>query len=359
MGEVITVSGSISAITGPTTVCTGTTITLSDPSPGGAWSSGSAIAPVSGGVVGGVSAGTTNISYTAGACSATLAITVVNLGPITGITSICPGSTVTLSNTTPGGVWSSDNISVASVSGSVTVTGGSAGTANISYTVGTCAVGIPVTVGTLPAITGTLNVCPGSTTQLSDATSGGVWSSSNPTAATISATGVVYGAAAGTTNISYTLGTCSVGVVVTVTTLPAITGPGTRNVPGSTITLSDAVTGGVWSSVTVSVATVVSGTGIVTGVSSGTSVISYTLGSCAVSTVITVSGSLSPITGPTTICTGASITLSDVSSGGVWSSDNTPVASVSGLGVVSGLSAGTANISYTVGTCAVGRIHNS
>ncbi|EDM36632.1 CHU large protein; uncharacterized [Pedobacter sp. BAL39] len=54
---------------------------------------------------------------------------------ITGSTSICNGLTTTLSNATAGGVWSSGNAAVATVSASGVVTSVSPGTATISYTV--------------------------------------------------------------------------------------------------------------------------------------------------------------------------------------------------------------------------------
>ena len=54
-----------------------------------------------------------------------------------------------------------------------------------------------------------------------------------------------------------------------------------------------------------------------------------------------------PISGITTVCLGTSSTLTNTSTGGVWSSSNTAVATVNSNGVVSSLSAGTTVISYT------------
>jgi parallel beta-helix repeat protein len=340
-------------ITGTTTVCSGATITLSDATTGGVWSSSnSGVATISAtGVVYGTTAGTTNISYTFGSCTPVgMAITVVTLGPITGTPTVCAGSTSPLSNATAGGVWSSSNPGVATVSGGV-VYGVTAGTVNISYTVGLCSVGVAVTVGTMP-ITGGTTICTGSTSALSDATPGGVWSSGNTGVATVSAAGVVYGVSNGTATIYYTFGSCTpVSVTVTVTALAAIT-PATATVcVGSATSLSDATTGGVWSTGSGAIATV-SGSGVVTGASAGTTTIIYTLGSCTTSATVTVSGTLGPITGSTTVCVGSSTGLTDATPGGAWSSSNTPVATVvSGTGVVWGASAGTANISYTVGGC--------
>ena len=63
-------------------------------------------------------------------------------------------------------------------------------------------------------------------------------------------------------------------------------------------------------------------------------------------TVITAP-SAGTVTGPTAVCVGGNIPLSDTASGGLWISTN-PAASVNGSGVVTGLSMGTAAISYYV-----------
>lgn len=353
VGIAVTVSGALSAITGPTTVCPGGTINLSDATAGGVWSSNNtAIATVSGSViVTGVAAGTVNISYTVGSCSVGRTITVGPLSGITGITNVCPGSTTHLSDATPGGVWSSSNTSVATISGTGIVSGITTGTTNISYTIGSCSTGIVVNVAALSPITGATTLCGGSTTSLSDATTGGVWSSGNTTIATVVG-GVVTGAATGTTTIVYTLGSCSVSATVTVSgTLSPITG-NPALCPGSTSNLSDATPGGVWSSNNTAVATV-SGAGIAYGASAGTANISYTTGSCSVEITVTVTV-IAPITGPTSMCVSSSISLSDATPGGVWSMSNTTIATVSGTGVVTGITSGGATVSYTVGACAVG-----
>jgi len=66
-------------------------------------------------------------------------------------------------------------------------------------------------------------------------------------------------------------------------------------------------------------------------------------------TVTVLQTIVAPVTGNTTICAGSATTLATVSSvtGGVWSSDNNTVASVNASGLVTGLSAGTATITFT------------
>jgi trimeric autotransporter adhesin len=54
------------------------------------------------------------------------------------------------------------------------------------------------------------------------------------------------------------------------------------------------------------------------------------------------------ITGAATVCAGATTNLTDVVTGGVWSSSNVAVATVNASGVVTGLVAGSATISYTL-----------
>ena len=58
------------------------------------------------------------------------------------------------------------------------------------------------------------------------------------------------------------------------------------------------------------------------------------------------------ILGDTSVCTGSTITLTDAAPGGIWTSGSPSVATISGAGVVTGLSAGIANIAYTLsGVC--------
>src|ERR1019366_7839203 len=96
--------------------------------------------------------------------------------------------------------------------------------------------------------------------------------------------------------------------------------------------LSDAIPGGTWSSGTTSVATVVLGTGVVIGVSPGTSVITYNIpGGCFVTTTVTVNLAPTPISGALQVCVGATTTLSDGAAGGIWTSASTGVATIGSL----------------------------
>ncbi|MCW3123936.1 MAG: surface protein, partial [Flavipsychrobacter sp.] len=353
---VVTVDPLPSAISGPSVVCAGGTMTLTN-SGGGTWSSGNtavATIGVSSGLVTGVAFGTTTITYTLPTgCETTITIT-VSPAPvsISGSTSLCIGTTTNLTDAIVGGTWTSGSTAIATVgSASGIVTGVAPGTANIIYSLGTgCTIGTTVTVGASPApITGITNICIGTAmSTLSDATTGGTWTSSNTAVATIGlSSGNISGITAGTATITYTNG-CTTITTVTVNQTPtAITGPG--NVcQGSAITLSDAVTGGTWTSGNTSVATTPLGSGNISGLAAGTATITYTLGSgCAVTKVITVNP-VAPITGSTSLCTGIPETLSDAITGGTWTSSNTLAATV-GLttGTVTGHIAGsTVTINY-------------
>ena len=358
---VVTVNPSPSAILGPLSLCQGTTTPLTDAAGGGTWvSSNTAVGTVAtgGGGVYGVGPGTSTITYSLSAACYTTAIVTVIATPtaILGNTGVCQLSTTSLSDAVSGGTWSTTNGSGSVTVVGGTVTGSTVGTATVTYSFGgSCYQTTTVTVYTIPtAILGNANVCSGLTTSLTDAIAGGTWSSSNTGVATIASTGIVTGVGAGgTATIIYTMpGNCAISTVVTVNPAPsAILG-----VPvvcqGLTTSLSNTVTGGTWNSGNTSVATITGG-GIVSGVAGGTSIITYTSTNCTPVTVVVTVNPVSPIVSSTlAVCSGLSISLSDVIGGGTWSSSNTGVATVgSSSGTVTGLgTGGTSTILYTFTT---------
>jgi hypothetical protein len=140
---------------------------------------------------------------------------------------------------------------------------------------------ITVTPGPVVAeITGASTVYAGSAITLANTTTSGVWSSGDTAVATVDNHGVVTGASAGKSVITYSVSTndCTATASKTITVnahlvVAEITGK-TAVCLGSATTLSSATPSGVWSSGSTAIATV-DQNGLVTGVSKGTSVIAY------------------------------------------------------------------------------------
>ena len=362
-------------ISGIVNVCESATTTLNNTVNGGAWStSDGGIATVSSaGVVTGVAAGSATIYYTvANGCGSAAANTsiVVNplpdAGTITASADICVGATATLNNTVGGGVWSTDAAGIATVDVSGIVTGVGAGVANIYYTIangcGSATAHSVITVNAAPGagtITGGNVACMGAALNLTNSVSGGAWSTSNASVATVDASGVVTIVGAGSATIYYTVtnscGSSVAGNTVAAGSLPdaGVVSGGTAICAGTSTNLNNTVSGGVWSSGAASVATV-SASGVVTGVAAGVATISYTVsnscGSANATGTIIVDPlpATAPVTGSTSVCLSATTILADVAAGGVWSSSNPSVASVDATGSVTGVAAGSAAISYTM-----------
>lgn len=215
-------------------------------------------------------------------------------------------------------------------------------------------------------IQGSKSVCIGTTITLSDSATGGTWGSKNTSIASIAATGVVTGVAAGTAMITFN---ATDSVIITVNpSIPQLSilgaqGNGPQSVCiGDTIVLTDTVRGGLWSSNN-SFATV--GTsGIVAGVSQGTSIITYGITGCPSATVtVTVGAKVTAAIGvPTSnlfinsstnlTCTGAQTLNPNPANGSYpWANNNSTVATMAvntNTVTVTGVAAGTATIFYTV-----------
>lgn len=408
----VTTTPLVRPITGYNLICAGTTTSLIDSVPGGTWSiSSTAPGTIStSGVVTGIAGGQTIITYTnTGGAFCTMNFYVNSKpNPLTGPATMCVGDTVTLYSSTSGyewytapayhfdsptltwcdpiygyawgygpltvwldcypishAIWSSSDSAIAKVlnSYSGSVKGMSAGTALITYTESytQCWADTTVTVNalTVAPISGPSYACTGTTITLSDAVTGGTWISGNTAVATIgSSSGLVTSVSAGTVLITYSNGSTCGKVTLELTVNPgpaAITGASSGALCiGATATLSDATAGGTWSSSNALVASVGSSSGVVTAIAAGTAVITYRQGPCGnyVTTTVTVNATF-PIAGTTNICKGAATTLTDPGGSGTWSSSNTAVATVAAsTGVVSGVSAGTATITYSSGLCA-------
>ena len=372
----VTVNPLPPAVSGTRNVCPGTQTTLSNVAGAGTW-----IGPFSGailtvdagtGVVTGVAPGTASVTYTSTTtgCRTAAAVTVNPLpAAATGNTVACTGSsTATVSSASSGGLWTSGNTAVAVIgSTSGAISGISPGTTDITYTLPTgCTTTSSVIVyPSVVSISGTTSICEGNNSVLTGTAGVGTWTSGNLTVATVGlTTGDVAGISAGTATITYILATCGVATtIVTVNpTPPSIIGNTNVCIGGNTITLSDILTGGSWSSGNISTATVNPVTGVVTSVAFGSVPIFYTLGTgCSTVTIVSVNLPPPVITGAGTVCAGLTATLANLVGGGTWSSGNPAIATIAAFGanngVLNGVAAGTAIITYSPGTgCSVTRV---
>ncbi len=371
------IAGSIS---GAGSVCPGASVTLTPSVSGGAWvASSGTIATVSGGVVTGVAAGLDTISYTVtNICGTDVATAVITVNPLpsagtlSGGSTVCVGATDTISSTVAGGTWTISSGSLASVSGGV-VTGIMAGVDTVTYTVtnscGTDVAHTSITVNPLPSagtITGTDSVCVGSAVVLHTSSSTGSWgSASSSVIARVTTSGIVSGIAAGVDTITFSstnsCGTDVARAVVRVNPLPnagSVTG-GSSACAGATDTLTASVAGGVWLSANSSIATV--SAGVVRAVSGGTTDIYYVQTNSCGSDTARLSFTAHPLpdagtlSGSGNVCVGNTLTLTPSVIGGVWSASNASV-NVAG-GVVTGVTAGSAYVSYAVtNSCGISNI---
>ncbi|MBS1609196.1 MAG: HYR domain-containing protein, partial [Bacteroidetes bacterium] len=141
-----------------------------------------------------------------------------------------------------------------------------------------------------------------------------------------------------------------------------IVGPTDLGCPGTVVSFtSNGTQNGTWTSSNTAVATVGLNSGIVNCVGGGTSVITYTVNGCGgpQSTSVTVTVTPNAVAGTITggsllaICPGTTLVFSsDGTPGGLWSSDNTAVATVNAsTGEVTCVAAGNAMITYSVAGC--------
>ena len=351
----------VSAITGTTSICSGQIVVLTDATGGGTWlSSNPGVATIGAttGSVTGIAGGTATMTYTSPAgCTTTTIVTVTAIAPIAGTPSACVGATSVLSDPAGTSTWSSSNTAIATVGATTGVVNAiAAGTATISFTnTAGCSSVILFTVNGIPVLSGTTSVCAGATTNLSADITGGTWSCTGATATVGATTGVVSGIASGTESITYTSPAgCTSDIDVTVNPIPAaITGP-TSICQGFTATLADATVGGSWTSSNTAVATI-DATGVVTGISGGTSTISYTsVAGCVNTLLFTVNATPPAITGATTVCVGSTANVTDAMAGGTWTSGNTAIATIDATsGMITGITTGTVTTYISAAGCMI------
>jgi gliding motility-associated-like protein len=347
---------------GPTTFCQGGSVTLvSTPGSSYLWSGNNAITQsntVS-------TSGTYTVTVTnSDGCSATSPGVLVTVNSATvptitasGSTTICQGTNVLL--TASAGTayaWSSGETSqsiLASTAGqhTVTVTNANGCTATSAATT--------IIVNNLPsvaAITGANSICEGSTTTLASATVGGVWSSSNTGVASVSTSGVVTGVANGNTVLTYTVTdvngcTNSANAFMTVNGLPvaAISANGaTTFCAGGSVTLTSSTgTSYAWvgGDISPSITLTTSGSYYV----QVTNAAGCTSTSAPITVVVNPLPTVAPITGSGNVCFGLTTQMSNLTTGGIWSSADNAIASIDATtGVVTGNAVGATVLTYTV-----------
>ena len=247
----------------------------------------------------------------------------IGTSPSVTLCSIATTKNIFNSNTSGGGVWTSSNTSVATIStnngaGGI-ITPLSNGVSTLTYTkTGTngctsaassqLTIDVPVTPG---AITGVNSICPTTTTTLSTSSVGGVWSTASGSIASVNSnTGVVTGNSAGVSVIKYTTTNsngCSAFTTYSVTvnqkpvtpsiqyavgTINPQTGVGGAFCANKTFTVVGSPAGGTWSSTGVLSVNPVSGF-VNTGAVAGTGSLTYTITSNGCSNFRSINGAVS------------------------------------------------------------------
>lgn len=321
------------------------------------------------------------------------AVTAVSVSPgavpLQGVgASVTVTAALTPSTATGTITWKTNDAAIATVSGSgasATVTAVGGGTTTVTATVGSVSGSASITVTpvvrAIAVAPAAANLTVGGSTQITatltadaGASQALQWTSSAPTIATVDGTGTITGVAPGNATITVTSTvtpsvTASVEVAVSYPTVTSVTiAPGAPTVLlGATRQLTATVNAGggvstavTWSSSATSVATV-SSTGLVTAIAVGTTTISATsVANPTVSgtTVVTVSAptvrgiTLTPTTaGVTQGATRQLTAVVDADAGAdaalTWTSSNPTVAQVSGTGLVTAVTPGTATVRAT------------
>ncbi|MDP4806766.1 MAG: T9SS type A sorting domain-containing protein [Crocinitomicaceae bacterium] len=335
----------MSQISGPSTVCSNGQIQLSIPMSGGVYSSSNLNTATVGhinGLVTGLAAGSSTISYTytnLNGCTATVDYPITILAaPLTtisasGSTAFCQGGSVELSAPSATSyLWSTGATTqsiVVSTAGNYGLTmtaanGCSASAQQVSVQV--------LAQPTIAAISGSSSVCVNASTQLSNATTNGLWSSSDISKATVNPlSGLVSGLAAGSVVISYQITTsngctanASLSMTVQSTTPTSISASGSTTLcPGASVTLTASPgtaylwsTGATTQSITVAQAGTYQVSSLNNGCYSNSTATSVSV-QPAISTALTTSGA-------TTFCAGNNVTITAPSAGSyLWSTGAT------------------------------------
>ena len=339
------------------TLCIGVTMTAS-PTTGGTWiSSAPGVATITNaGLITGVSAGSATFTFTATAtgCSNTTSSVTVNTLPVVSVpsASLCIGVTMTASPTT-GGTWISSAPGVATITNAGFVTALSAGSVTFTFTetaTGCVATTSSATVNALPVVsTPSATLCVGSTVTASP-TAGGTWVSNAPVIASIDNSGLITGISGGNATFTFIetpTGCSATTSSVLVNILPIVSLSSATLCVGTTVTASPGA-GGSWLSNDPSIATI-DNTGLVTGVSAGSVTFTFmeTSTGCSITTsTVTIKPLPVASTPSVTLCL-SSIMTANPTSGGVWVSSDSGIATIDNAGIITGISTGAVTFTFT------------
>lgn len=353
----------IITITGSSIICVGATTKL-EPGTGGTWTSTNpAIATVdNNGLVTGVSSGQVGFTFVDNAtgCAANTggSFVIVQSAPnitLDGPSSLCLGSTAQLSPSN-GGVWTSSDDAIATVSSTGIVISNGVGNVTFYFEESssgcTSSKSLNMTIQAAPTITitGATELCVGETTQLTP-TSGGVWESANDNVATISNTGEVTAVMAGVVAFRFVEdGGCSsdwsANILVNPVSEPVFV-DGTNLCIGSTTNILPN-TGGTWTSSNPAVASITD-EGVITALAVGTATFAFTdtTTGCVsgASSFLTVDDGPVIVDGQTELCIAEETQLFPTT-GGVWTSSDPSVATIDNSGSVLAISAGQVTFTF-------------
>jgi uncharacterized protein YjdB len=346
-------------------LCIGETTFVNSTAFGGTWtSSDDTVAEIDAitGEVTAISDGSATFTYTDPftGCSTTSGILVVNQTPevsFTGPDEICEDETTQVSPTI-GGIWSSEDETIAIVDNNGLVTGVGAGTTELVFTetVSGCASDtLFVTIIGATPVTDPVDseLCIGETTTVTPNT-GGVWVSNDTDVATITNAGLITAVGSGSATFTFTssgsaqCASNSTGPLV-VNPAPTIVLGAPEICVGETTTATTSTTGQ-WTSSNPAVATIHITTGLITGIAPGTTTFTFVddlTGCVSPETADFIVGEPAPVTsGAAQICVGEQTNVFP-STGGTWTSSDPTIADVDNDGLVTGISPGSVVFYYT------------
>jgi uncharacterized protein YjdB len=347
-------------------LCIGETTTVT-PITGGTWtSSDTDVATITNtGVITAVGSGSATFEFTSSNGSAQCASNstgpvVVNPAPtiVLGAPEICVDETTTATTSTVG-VWTSSQPGIASIHPTTgLITGIAPGTTTFTFVDDLTGCSTPETADFIvgdpaPVTSGTAQICVGEQTNVFPST-GGTWTSSADSVATVDNDGLVTGVSPGSAVFYYTeAGGCLSAPTDSTEVTPGPTtdiGLDDELCVGESIFILPGING-TWVSSDPGVATITNG-GEVTAIGPGVANFTFTSNTTGCSSQptdpVTVNGPATTIiTGVDVICIGATTTMSPTS-GGVWVSNDPLVASIDpSTGVVTGLTEGIATFVFT------------